>query len=285
MIWSFYFKNVKKLMFLPIIVFILCVLILGYNIHTTGYLIQRDIELSGGKLLSIITTDNVKITDVENVLKSENIKDVNVRIASSVASPKRTILIQMPEGVDEKKIIEKLNFITIEDYSIKQVGAALGKIFWHQTKLAIFFAFVLMAVVVLLLFRTIVPSTAVVFAAVADITITITILSLIGVKLSLPILAALLMLIGYSIDTDILLTSKLLKGSGTREEKLKAAIKTGLTMSCTTLAAISVLYLVTSNIVLKQIAMVLLFGLLTDIPTTWLTNVGILLRFLGEKND
>ena len=49
-----------------------------------------------------------------------------------------------------------------------------------------------------------------------------------GIELSLGTLAALLMLIGYSVDSDILLTNRIIKRRGTVEEKVSRAMHTGL---------------------------------------------------------
>ncbi len=276
-IWNILNKHWKKLMFIPIVIFLLSVGFLALNTVTKGSFIEKDVEMTGGKLISIITSDRVDIGAVERVVGSAG----TVRVASGITN---TILIQVPEEYDEKEIIEKLDFISIEDYSVKQIGPALGEMFWHQAQLAIFFAFVLMAIVVFVLFRSLVPSSAVVLAAVSDMTITVAIMSLLGIQLSLSVLAALLMLIGYSIDTDILLTSRLLKTTGSKEEKIKSAMKTGLTMTATTLGALTALYLLSETIVLKQMANVLIIGLVVDVFTTWLTNVGIL-RWWFEKRE
>ena len=276
-IWNILNKHWKKLMFIPIVIFLLSVGFLALNTVTKGSFIEKDVEMTGGKLISIITSDRVDIGAVERVVGSAG----TVRVASGITN---TILIQVPEEYDEKEIIKKLDFISIEDYSVKQIGPALGEMFWHQAQLAIFFAFVLMAIVVFVLFRSLVPSSAVVLAAVSDMTITVAIMSLLGIQLSLSVLAALLMLIGYSIDTDILLTSRLLKTTGSKEEKIKSAMKTGLTMTATTLGALTALYLLSETIVLKQMANVLIIGLVVDVFTTWLTNVGIL-RWWFEKRE
>jgi len=108
-------------------------------------------------------------------------------------------------------------------------------------------------------------------------------MDLIGIKLSLATLAALLMLIGYSIDTDILLTTELLKSRG-REipESVRTAMKTGLTMSFTTIGALVALY-IAGTFILEQIAMVLMTGIIVDIFVTWFTNAGILRLWLLRK--
>ncbi|OYT56078.1 MAG: hypothetical protein B6U68_03935 [Candidatus Aenigmarchaeota archaeon ex4484_14] len=169
-IWNILNKHWKKLMFIPIVIFLLSVGFLALNTVTKGSFIEKDVEMTGGKLISIITSDRVDIGAVERVVGSAG----TVRVASGITN---TILIQVPEEYDEKEIIEKLDFISIEDYSVKQIGPALGEMFWHQAQLAIFFAFVLMAIVVFVLFRSLVPSSAVVLAAVSDMTITVAIMS------------------------------------------------------------------------------------------------------------
>jgi preprotein translocase subunit SecF len=115
-----------------------------------------------------------------------------------------------------------------------------------------------------------------------------------GIALSLGTVAALLMLIGYSVDTDILLTTRLLKRKGELGDKIKDAMKTGMTMTLTTLAALIALFLVSSGSylvssftridIIRDISVVLIFGLIADIINTWMTNVGILKWYL-EKGE
>jgi preprotein translocase subunit SecF len=97
------------------------------------------------------------------------------------------------------------------------------------------------------------------------------------------------MLLGYSVDTDIMLTTKILKRrKGTLDERIKESMRTGITMSMTTIIAMFVLYMVVVYIVpaadiLKNISAVILFGLIADLMTTWMTNVGILRYYVERK--
>jgi len=114
-----------------------------------------------------------------------------------------------------------------------------------------------------------------------------------GIVLSLGTVAALLMLIGYSVDTDILLTTRLLKRKGELGDKIKDAMKTGMTMTLTTLAALTALFAVSSGSylvstftridIIRDISIVLIFGLIADIINTWMTNVGILKWYLEKE--
>jgi preprotein translocase subunit SecF len=105
-----------------------------------------------------------------------------------------------------------------------------------------------------------------------------------GEQLSLPVLAGTLMLIGYSVDTDIVLTTELLRSPGKEvPQRFRAAAKTGLTMSIAALAALTTMYFISGSVVIQQISGVLIIGLLCDIPSTWLTNGGILRWYLERK--
>jgi preprotein translocase subunit SecF len=136
-----------------------------------------------------------------------------------------------------------------------------------------------MAIVIFLAFRTFVPAAAVVLSAFADMVMTAAAMNIIGIPLSLGTVAALLMLIGYSVDSDILLTNRVLKRQGKLNEKLTGAFTTGIIMTSTTLAATAALFIVSwfgSVQILMEISAVLLIGLVFDIMNTWLTNAGIL---------
>jgi preprotein translocase subunit SecF len=136
-----------------------------------------------------------------------------------------------------------------------------------------------MAIVIFVAFRTFVPAVAVVLSAFADMVMTAAAMNIVGIPLSLGTLAALLMLIGYSVDSDILLTNRVLKRQGKLNEKLAGAFRTGIIMTSTTLAAAAAMFIVAwfgSVLILMEISAVLLIGLVFDVMNTWLTNVGIL---------
>ncbi len=269
MIFSFMEKYWKQLTFAPILLLVVSSALIISNIASKGSFLERDVELKGGKLIE------AEVSGVPEI-------DANVR---TLAGGKR-ILIEIPSESDEKEIISALKSsgVLVGEPTVRSFGPALGDIFWRQAQTAILAAFLTMSLFVFILFRSPVPCGIVILAAATDIIGTIAVLDLIGIKLSLPVLAALLMIIGYSVDTDILLTSNLLKGSGEVNEKIRNSMKTGLTMSATTLAALSVMYLISGSFVLSQIALVLIIGVVIDIPATWLTNAG-LLRWWLIKND
>jgi len=99
-------------------------------------------------------------------------------------------------------------------------------------------------------------------------------------------IVAFLMLIGYSVDTDILLTTRILKRTdGNLNKRLFGAMKTGMTMTLTSFFAIGIALIFVSSfsITLTQIFAILVIGLAFDLLNTWITNVSILKWYVEAK--
>ena len=172
------------------------------------------------------------------------------------------------------------------DYSIETLGPSLGASFFKQTMIAIVIAFVFMALVVFWYFRTFVPSSAVVLAAFSDILVTLAVVDLFGMKISSAGIAAFLMLIGYSVDTDILLSTRVLKKKeGSVMSRIHSAMRTGLTMNLTTMAAVSIALILSNSQTISQIMTIILIGLFVDMVMTWIQNVAILRLYLEKKHE
>lgn len=277
MIFRIYERYWKLWTFVPLIMLFVSAAILANNILSSGFILQRDVELSGGKLI------NVEIAAVDMAALQKQLPDATIHLTQGATSSLR---VQVPFDADEGEVMEKLAGAAtiIGTPTIRSVGPVLGDLFWRQTQIALITAFALMAIFVFILFRNPVASSIVLMAATADILTTMAILSVLNVKLSLAVLGALLMIIGYSVDTNILLTSSLLKAKKEEiPEKLKASIKTGVTMLMTIMAALLAIFFVSGSFVLEQIALVLIVGTLMDIPTTWLGNAGWLRLWLMRK--
>jgi len=132
-----------------------------------------------------------------------------------------------------------------------------------------------------------IPSFAVILCAFADILMTLTVVNMLGVSLSSAGIIAFLMLIGYSVDTDILMTTRLLRTKeGTLNHRLFEAFKTGMTMTLTAIASIGIAFLMVYSFsnTLRQIFGIILIGLGFDIINTWITNASMLKWFMEAKH-
>ena len=169
----------------------------------------------------------------------------------------------------------------------REISAVLGKTFWENAVFVMLIAFIAIVIVVFALFRKIIPSLAVIAAGIFDILSGLAGMAIFGIPLSLTTIPALMMLIGYSIATDILLTTRVL----TRREDTAAlrswsSFITGMTLTLTAIAALAVMlagsYIMQISVIF-EISSVILFGQLGDIIATWLFNAPLLLWYAERQ--
>jgi preprotein translocase subunit SecF len=161
---------------------------------------------------------------------------------------------------------------------------------WYAASWALVLpAVVLGAALVILYTRYSIPSAAVILAAASTILFTIAVVDLLQMRISTAGIAAFLMLVGYSVDTDILLSTRVLKSTtGTVYERIVGTMKTGITMTGTTFAAAVVSLIFTQSAVIREIMLIIAIGLVADIFNTWVQNSGILrwhLETKGRRSD
>jgi len=272
----------KKAMLITIALFVVAVAILVNNYVQTGEWFERSIELKGGTIITIKTGMQIDAGKLAEAL-SKDFGEVSVSAFSGFSGS--GFQVTAGAGANSTLMLEaiRLQGINVADYSTAAMGPALSESFWFQAQLAIIFAFIMMGIVVFAVFRLPVPSLMVISCAIFDIVETIAFMQIFGIQLSLAGLAALLMLIGYSVDTDILLNSRMLKNTGEMTARAKGAVKTGLTMVLTTIGALMALLLSGLSPVLSQIAAILLIGIVLDMPNTWIQNYGLLRWYMERK--
>ncbi len=174
-------------------------------------------------------------------------------------------------------------------HKVEVVGLSIveGSLIWWGSSWVIgdILAIALGVLLIILYIRYSIPSAAVVAAGFSDIVVTLAIFNLTGEKLSTAGVAAFLMLIGYSVDTDMLLTNRVLKRTtGELMEKIYGAIQTGMTMICATFAAVLTTYVLVQSEIIKQIMLILLIGLVVDVIMTWIQNVAFLRLYLEHQD-
>jgi preprotein translocase subunit SecF len=167
-------------------------------------------------------------------------------------------------------------------------GIFLGKMFFNFElfiSLAILLAFIIVLVSIYIKYS--IPSFAVMLCAFADIVMTLAIVDFLGMKIAGAGIVAFLMLIGYSVDTDILLTTRVMtRKTNSVNSEIFGAFKTGMTMSLAAIVAIAAAWFVVRpfGTVLNQMFEILLIGLFLDIFNTWVTNTS-LIKWFVEHNS
>lgn len=284
---NIYDKQYKKLLIITIILLLLAIGVLGYQYATTGEFVQKGVSLKGGITVTIPTNTAIDTIALEsNIASLLPDADIGVRSVTEAGRIKAIIIEAADVEIDDlQTAIGTAGIKLIEDeYTIESMGSALGERFFKQTLTAIIIAFLAMGIVVFITFRKTVPSLFVILAASSDMICTLAVVSLLGVKLSTAGVAAFLMLIGYSVDTDILLTTRVIRRKeGAIFQRIVGAMKTGMTMSMTSFLAAIVAYTFTTSDVIKQIMLIIIIGLAFDMLNTWIQNAGILRWHLERK--
>jgi len=271
-------------MFLPVLLFAASVGLLFLNYANTGDFIIKDVDLRGGTLVSFSSTDNI-----DTRLLEEKVVD---KFGSAIVSGLKTAsgygaTVQVESGIPVSDLMEVVKDAGIDAYDVSEqtIGPALGSLFFEQVRNTLIVAFVLMSIVIFIIYRNIVSSFGIVLASLGNILTTLAFTSLLGIKLSFAGFAGLLMLIAFTVDTNIVLTSKVMAyGSDSFTQRYKKAFVTGLTLIATITATMVVALFLSSSKLLINIAEVLVIGFISDLIYTWILNAWMLEKYFNKKN-
>ncbi len=279
---QFYRKFHKPLLIIPTLLLILAIMQISFQISSTGDFVKKGVSLKGGVEFEL--KEDIDIVELETYLKQEfqtadfSIRELITQDESSISITATDL--EFSELIDSIK--EKYGDVSHTEPTI--TSASLGDSFFRQTVKALIFAFLFIALVVFAYFRALVPSGFIVFTLFSDIIVTLSIVNLLGLTISTAGIVAFLMLIGYSVDTDILLTSRLLKRKNEDlYSRLVSAMKTGIMMVVTTLSAIIIALLLTNSPFIQEVMTIIFIGLIVDLIFTWFQNAPILLYYLERK--
>jgi preprotein translocase subunit SecF len=270
--------NPKKMVILPVCLLLVSIVFLGFNTLTTGMPVEPGIDFAGGVAVTIFTSDTKG--EIEAYFSDFPLQSVGESINEG-----KYLVFDYLSDEEFRQLTGKIQD-RYPEAKIDQVGETFGETLQGQALLALVFSFIGMAIVVFIAFRSVIPSVAVVLSAFSDIAITAAFMDVLGIPLSLGTTAALLMLIGYSVDSDILLTTRLLKRKGDLDEKLQGAFRTGFIMTTTTITAVTAMLVVSTFgqvVIIREISMVLLIGLFVDLMNTWLLNAGLLKWYITRE--
>ncbi|MCL2549511.1 MAG: protein translocase subunit SecF [Methanimicrococcus sp.] len=279
----------KKLIAIPLAILAVALIIIAAMTIQTGSPVTLGMDFVGGTQFTVTSTLTEK--QYQDMFSDYPLNDIRI-------SGNRAILQFSQMSSEELTALEGLiwNNSAFSDIDQKQVSPIYSQQLQKQAFYALILSFIGMAAVIFLFFRKVVSSLAVILSAASDILIAVAFMNIFRIELTLGTVAALLMLIALSVDSNILLTNKVLKRSGNLEDKISGAMRTGLLMTTTTVAAFFVMYVVSTFLhyivpgippipLLSQISLIVLIGLLMDILNTWFLNAGILRMYLTRSKS
>jgi preprotein translocase subunit SecF len=266
----------RQLVATPLVVLGLALAVIAGFFVLTGSPVGLGIAFTGGTELQVVTDDSP--AEIRSTF------DTELASVQPVSSQSDTYILTF-QSTDTTALENRAGAAGYQVESVQGRSASFGAASQTQALLGIGAAFVGMSVLVFVLFRTFVPSVAVVLSAFSDIVIPVALMNLFGIQLSLGTVAALLMLIGYSVDSDLLLNNHVLRRRGGFYESTYRAMRTGVTMTLTSIAAMTVMTVVATLFgipLLPAIGLVLVFGLTADLMNTYMLNVTLLRYYKYE---
>lgn len=183
----------------------------GYSLFTKG--LNYGIDFAGGTKVELVYPQDVAIENVRSELRSGGYGDAVVQYFGS----NRDILIRIPlseENNDVDASTRLVNYLNASSLgaatlrSVEFVGPTFGKELFEKGILALVYS--LIGVMIYVAFRFEWKfSIGSVTALIHDVVITLGIFSIIGLEFSLPVLAALLAVIGYSLNDTIVVFDRI----------------------------------------------------------------------------
>lgn len=259
------------------ILLLLSMIIIAQSWIKNGDWVKKAVDLSGGTEITFKFAGNLGASSEDRIANEYGARP---RISRGAEGGRISITsVRQLNATAVAGFLESNGIKVDGEPSVLSIGPALGSSFWKQAQLSILFGFLMMGASVYMIYRSPVPSLAIILSAASNMLETVAVMNVVGMEMSLGGIAALLMMIGYSVDTNVVLTTRLLKkdfGAEDFDKTMQGSMITGFTMSATSIAALLAMLFFSPASVLTQIASVLIIGLLFDMPNTWLQNSAIL---------
>lgn len=236
-------------------------------------------DLKGGSLIMVQGLENVpdsgSVKSVIEGLLCTNVDVVHVKNGLHI----ETDALNENDETNVKGALFTQFGIPTDSVTIEPIGPAISGLQSEQMLYSIIVAFVVIGIITLIIFRRRVVPMTILLVIGLDILCVLGYMALFRVPLSLTSILVIVMLIGYAIDTNILLAYRVLKRvGGEPREQATASINTGLMMGVLLVVILLSLNIITSAMQLNVLTVMLIFGVAINILNTWFLGAGILLR-------
>ena len=267
------YEKLDKLYVISLALFFLSLIIFGYNLFT-GHLYNADYTIKGGIKYTFQANENV----INNLSKTLNVEIHKLNNNYYFIIPKG-------ENINKSKIEATLNSLGIKNYNVEETSSLLSSAFFKTLIGLVIFSFILVIISLFLIYKDVKIASIAGRALFFNIFITFTLTNLF-IPLSKYVIPAYLMIIGYGIDTNLILINHMLKEKKFELKKRFAlAFNTGIMIHLTTLTVLLIGIILANNLVFKYIFSILAVGLLIDIVDTWFLNGYLIKKFVENQSS
>ncbi|MGI5867070.1 MAG: protein translocase subunit SecF [Syntrophaceticus schinkii] len=232
--------------------------------------LNKGIDFTGGSLIELRFEQKVEVRDVRTVLKDAGLpQDSRVQEGEGNVIMIRTKDLSQKES---KSLLQNMEskFGSYTMLQNRSVGPTVGKELRNKAILSLAIAFALMIVYITIRFELL-SGLAAVSALVHDILVTVGLVSLFGLEVDGAFIAALLTIVGYSINATIVLFDRIRENMGKRkkseslDELIHNSIMQTMARSINTVVAVVlalVALLVFGGVTIKGFITILLIGVI-----------------------
>jgi len=233
--------------------------------------IEPSIDFIGGTTFNISFTDKIEIAKLRQDLQKTLNKTIDVVVINGNDDSMMTVLIKLPFG-DYENTINKIFNNNYPDYIINQqisIGPKIGNELKSSALNAIMLALILISFYIAIRFDRYYALGSLA-ALIHDILITIALLSLFNIEFSITIIAALLTIVGYSLNDTIVIYDRIRENMNKLfdldkdqiiNRSLNESLNRTFITSFTTLIVVVILYFLGGD-VLQPFAFALIIGVL-----------------------
>ncbi|MBS3815178.1 MAG: hypothetical protein KGY45_01295 [Hadesarchaea archaeon] len=270
----------KQLVAIPLIVAV----IFGVAIFVNG--VPLGMEFSGGQYIEIKNVENMpsSVTEVEDAIKNEIGGEVKLYLSDNGLDIETSLVLS---GEQENQLKDTLreDFGIDGDYSTpRRMGSVITSLYQEQARLAVIAAAIVMAIILFVVLRHLTTVGGILSVIGLDLVGIFGCMAILGIPLSLASMAGILLILGYAVNTNILLCTRVLKRvGGSVRDRAADAMSTGVAMSTTSASALIALNLVSTAPELHQLSAVIVIGILVDMMNTWLLNSGIIMKHAEKE--
>ncbi len=267
-----FMKHKEKAIAVSLILIVLSLGAMIFNKVTTGKFFNYGVDFAGGTLIQVKFKTPPNLDALRKALKASGFKDFTIQ---SFGTPNE-VIIRTPQSSGElkglqekaKKAIQKAYGKDFEIRRVEMVGPKVGKELKRKGIKAIVLSLIAMLLYIAWRFEFRFGIGAIT-ALFHDVTITAGIFALFRLQMDLEILAALLTILGYSINDTIVVYDRIRENMGKKGKTMEETINISIneTLSRTLLTSLTTLFAVLSllilgNEVIRGFALALTVGII-----------------------
>ncbi len=234
------------------------------------------IDFKGGILLEVRTANNISISDIRKEVSNLNIGEVSIQEFG--AKSDYLIRVERQKGSDNAQqiAVEALKGVLnsafadgIEYRRLEYVGPTVSKDLISDGIMAIFFAIV--AMLAYIWFRFELPfAIGAIVALLHDIILTLGVFSILGLEFNLSTVAAILLIIGYSMNDTVVVYDRIRENlrkfkkmelKSLLDKSINETLSRTINTTITTMLALGALYLIGGQII-SDFAFAMLWGII-----------------------